>query len=345
MLKREVISIAKGLMIIAMVIGHSYAPVAIKGFMCMFRMPLFFLCSGYCLKPEYQTDIRLYLKKRTKRLYWPFVKYTLFFMLLHVIFCQTEIFHIGGQGCVYDGFSFVDYLKMLCKVVLKMDEPEHLLGGFWFLRELFIASLMFAALSLVSVKKSALYVALLALVGLYMLFSVYDLKFYVFTKKTFLSCVFYFIGFLLRPCEFKKSGRLLFASFVVTCVVACFFPLTMDTKMTYLVVPCIAFALVGSFMALEVSMFIQSYNGALNRFLVYVGNHTLWIFVYHLVSMKLVSLFLIQIYHLEMSHIADYPTIKSEYVQSWGWMLYTIVGVGVPLALVYCKERLLSPRK
>lgn len=82
------ISMTKGLAIILMVISH--APFSKIGwqFISMFHMPLFFIVSGYCFKENYLNDSCIYLRKRIKGAYWPYVKYQLLFLLLHNVFLR-----------------------------------------------------------------------------------------------------------------------------------------------------------------------------------------------------------------------------------------------------------------
>lgn len=100
------ISIAKGLGIICMVIGHSGCPSSLRDFIYMFHIPLFFLISGYCFKEKYLTDFKLFATKRIHGLYLPFVKYSIMFLLLHNLFFKIGIYNahygVGIASMCYD---------------------------------------------------------------------------------------------------------------------------------------------------------------------------------------------------------------------------------------------------
>ena len=52
-------------------------------FLSMFSVPAFFLCAGYLFDTGYLTDERTFVVKRIKRLYLPFVSWSIVLLLLH----------------------------------------------------------------------------------------------------------------------------------------------------------------------------------------------------------------------------------------------------------------------
>lgn len=97
--KGNMISIAKGIGIILMVIGHSGCPSYMRNFIYMFHMPLFFIISGYCFKSYYLYNFKLFAKKKFVGLYLPFVKYSVLFLILHNLFYKIGIYNSEfGRG-------------------------------------------------------------------------------------------------------------------------------------------------------------------------------------------------------------------------------------------------------
>lgn len=82
-MKSSTISIAKGICIILMVAAHAGLPLWLIRFIYMFHMPFFFIISGFCLKEKYFNDSITFFKKRVKNLYFPYVKWSFVFLLLH----------------------------------------------------------------------------------------------------------------------------------------------------------------------------------------------------------------------------------------------------------------------
>lgn len=101
-MKDSSVTIAKGIGIILMVLGHSIGEYGdyltpVRSFIYMFHMPLFFALSGYCFKEKYLTDFKTFAWHKVKGLYFPFVKYGLLFLLLHNVFYHLNIYN-GQYG-------------------------------------------------------------------------------------------------------------------------------------------------------------------------------------------------------------------------------------------------------
>lgn len=127
------ISIAKGIAITLMVLGHSPATGIIADWMYSFRMPLFFFVSGYLFKDRHLSDPIRYFRNKVKGYYIPFVKWTLIFILLHNLFASVNIYDY-----YYDASVFLDRIIR----AFTMRGSEQLLGGYWFLIDGFFSSLI-----------------------------------------------------------------------------------------------------------------------------------------------------------------------------------------------------------
>ena len=82
-MRNTTISITKGIAIILMVIAHAEAPGWLCRFIFEFHMPLFFITAGFFFSLKYLNDEATFVKKRVKGLYWPFVKWAIFFLIIH----------------------------------------------------------------------------------------------------------------------------------------------------------------------------------------------------------------------------------------------------------------------
>jgi fucose 4-O-acetylase-like acetyltransferase len=90
-------------------------------------------------------DTKGFVKKRIKGVWWPFVKWQLIFLLLHNVFLALNIYNgeYGFRGAVSHEYGLMETLKNALFIVTTMSHGEQLLGGFWFLKSLFVGSMFF----------------------------------------------------------------------------------------------------------------------------------------------------------------------------------------------------------
>ena len=137
------ISMTKGVAIILMVLVHARFSHYGDTFINMFHMPLFFFMSGYCFKESYLDSFRIFLWRRIKGAYWPFVKWGLLFLLLHNVFFYLNVYNgeYGFRGHVSHLYTIENYLDHAKNIVVSMSGSEQLLGGYWFLHSYFVAAI------------------------------------------------------------------------------------------------------------------------------------------------------------------------------------------------------------
>lgn len=131
-MRNHSLDIAKAICIILMVVGHSGCPTHLRSFIYMFHMPCFFFISGYLLNDKYLTDVKRGLVQKARGSYYPFVKWTLIFILLHNIFTYLHI------SRTY--YSWSDLIERIIRA-FTLTGSESILGGFWFLISLCISSI------------------------------------------------------------------------------------------------------------------------------------------------------------------------------------------------------------
>lgn len=134
----------KALAIMLMVLCHCNGNASLHQIVYAFHMPLFFIVSGFCFKTKYIQKPITFVWKRIKGLWWPYVKWGFVFLAMHNVFYHLNIYnnlygYIGHVQHLYSKEEFVD--KAIC-LILHMQISEQLLGGFWFVKSLFIGSLM-----------------------------------------------------------------------------------------------------------------------------------------------------------------------------------------------------------
>lgn len=135
----------KALGITLMVLGHSGCSIPlVVQFLYMFHMPLFFIASGYCFKEKYLSNPKLYLYNKVKGIWWPYVKWSLLFLLLHNVCFHLNLYndHYGWREYVSHLYTPSEFLHLAKCIVFKMNGHEQLLGGYWFMNALFFGSLI-----------------------------------------------------------------------------------------------------------------------------------------------------------------------------------------------------------
>ena len=147
-MKRDTtISICKGIAIILMVIAHAEAPGWLCKFIFEFHMPLFFITAGYFFSLKYLNDEASFVKKRVKGLYWPFVKWSVFFLIIHNWMFDLGILNerYGNEtGGVTHPYTWHQIQQNLWNIVTAMGGYDQFLcGAFWFFRGLFVASILY----------------------------------------------------------------------------------------------------------------------------------------------------------------------------------------------------------
>ena len=98
-------SILKAIAIICVVLSHAGISGWLFNFVFIFHVPIFFICAGYFFNTKYLTDERTYIVHRFKGLYLPFVRWSLFFLLIHnVLFplgILSETYGNAGGGVTH----------------------------------------------------------------------------------------------------------------------------------------------------------------------------------------------------------------------------------------------------
>ena len=362
--RNTVISISKGIAIILMVIAHAEAPGWLCKFIFEFHMPLFFITAGYFFSLKYLHDEATFVKKRVKGLYVPFVKWSVIFLALHNLMFKIGILNeaYGNEtGGVTHPYSWHQIQQNLWNIFTAMGGYDQFLcGAFWFFRGLFVASILYLIIYKVldsgirseKWKKAIPYlicVIMLILCG----WKTYEgLKVITLVQggyRDMMGCFFFGVGFIFRQYAesynalIKRYYAIIWTTILFGAIVYAFsYYLTANmnwrssyTQFLSLPVP----ALLGFLMTYNISMLLDKKDTWLKRFLVYTGDHTLNIFIFHIVAYKVVSLIKIWYYGLDMQQIGCHMVIHEHSQEDAFWLLYTIAGVGIPLGCTWLVEK------
>ena len=129
-------SIMKGIAILSVVIGHCSPPI-IEGFVNQYHLATFYFVAGYFFKPAYLDAPKIFIVKRIKRLYLPFVSYGLMFLLLHNVFCLLRLYPVG------DIYSIDNFFRNGLRLLFQLTSFEPFMGAMWFAPSLLIVSIVY----------------------------------------------------------------------------------------------------------------------------------------------------------------------------------------------------------
>ncbi|MBR1946520.1 MAG: acyltransferase family protein [Bacteroidaceae bacterium] len=320
------ISIAKGILIILMVIGHSGAPSLPCNFLYQFHMPCFFLISGFLFKEKYLDKIGTFVGKRIKGLYIPFVKYSLVFLLLHNIFYHLHLYN--------NSYTLAEFITRTLKI-LTLTGSEQLLGGFWFLKELLYASvisiLYFKLISIgIKLNKKVLFASCILFLILAYIASISPIKIPAIGSKTLLATSYFIAGHLFRVLNLREYNNICIAlcGFSATFIASLFIKGNIDVQEVAMF-PYFVVSIIGSISTIYLSKSIVGKCGA--NILDFIGKNTLSILAFHFISFKIVSFIIIQINDWPISRLSNFPVLDG--YNAYLWILYTITGIVVPLII------------
>lgn len=341
--RNDTITYLKALGIILMVLGHSGCSIPyVVPFLYMFHMPLFFFASGYCFKQKY-LDGYDFLWKRIKSIYWPYVKYGFLFMLLHNLFFDLNIYNdtYGYNGNVSHLYNQGDIINAAKSIILLRHGGEQLMGGFWFLASLFWASII-SWLNLKLCRNIYVVALVLFITCIILNKTVFIDSCFHISSRVFAAAFLFVVGYMFAQHKVKP-----FPSWSIVCCLVITFIGSFFWKAPMNEMPCsnkiyIPYALTAILSVWSIFSLIEYRRGRCNgfsRLLLYIGDHTLVIFIWHFLSFKIVSLLIIEIYKLPLKTLACFPVID-QYAEKGWWGVYFVIGIFIPLFIYLIFEKI-----
>lgn len=333
------ITIAKAIGIILMVIVHAGLPQMEANFIIMFHMPLFFIVSGYCFKEKYLSNNTDFIKRKIKGLYIPYIKYALLFLLLHNLFFHLNIYNdsYGFKGEVSHLYSIKEYLLKAFQIITAMKKHEQLLGGYWFIKQLFLSSIL--SFFIIKKCKSHLLPILVGTIIACILTNYFNLHIpYIdINSLTLLSTFFFISGYYIRThtAIFKNNNYISILYFIIVLVISLLIPTSM-LRFNYInIIPYSIAAIAGTLLVLHISDKInKSQYKVLTLPFIYIGNNTLPILTWHFLSFKLASILIISIQNRPIQQLAYFPIIEDFNSQCGKEIIiYSLVGICIPLII------------
>lgn len=352
-------SIVKALAIMLVVLSHAGISGWLFNFVFIFHVPVFFLCAGFFFHTRYLSDERTFVVRRLKGLYLPFLRWSVFFLIVHnlLFHCGLLSEHFGNaEGGVTHPFTFHQFSQHLWSIVVNMSGYDQFLGGtFWFFRALLLSSLAFLVLfkllqrseKFQNYKHTGWGLLIIALLlttwkvadGL-VLTGVAQGGYRELMGLAFMAC-----GFLIKQYGVveKLTWRIAVPSATILLLASFFFPSSMAwnpsfTEFVSLPLPAVA----GFLLLVYLAGFLDKKEGFVKRSLVYVGERTLYIFAFHLLAFKVVSALQVACYGLPWEAVGSHPIVHHPSGGMIWPMLYLLAGVGLPLLWMVGYRRVAS---
>lgn len=360
-------TILKAIAIILVVIAHSAAPAYLSNFAYMVGVPAFFVLSGYFFKLDNLDNTSDFVIRRTKTLYLPFIKWGVFFLILHNLFFEVGFLsesYGNAQGGVTHPYNWTQAAQHLWSMVFNMSGYDPFMAGaFWFFRALFLANIAFiflfkATRQLGKFKTSTLQVV--SVIVLAFLLALWQASMGLHITgvaqggyRELMGIVLLGIGFLLRRADETPDSSIwhnpiimLAASSVVLMILTFVYPISMAAKPgSVLSVPILTVAGTAAFIWLRgLSEFILQLPEKYTQWLQFTGENSLYIFVFHLLAFKVASMIKVGVYQLDWAMVGGHPVVQHELGDGF-WLLYIFVGVVLPILPVWVWKKITNQRK
>ena len=323
------VSIAKALGIILMVMGHAGCSEYLHDFIYLFHMPLFFFLSAYFFRDAKVVDSgRQYVVRKFKNLYWPYIKWSIIFLLLHNLFYRI--------GFYDNNLSWQELLVNVKCSVRGMWQGERMLGAYWFLISLFWESLLFGLIIWVKHKTKFRYFDLIAVVLLFLVgyYAPIDL---LVNREMVILPIFY-LGYWAgtHKMDFSISRSHLLIALLVCLSLLCYFATFMKVVVAQgefsNPILFIIGSMAGIYLIIILSGLIKSLR--VGRWIDIVGGGTMSILTFHFLFFKLLTLLLVGVGVFSQETLSEWPVPNGHGYNNL-WWLYTLVGVLGPIA---CRE-------
>ena len=350
------IDILKGIGIILMVIGHAGCPHLLHEYIYTFHMPLFFIASGYFFTEKNAVNVITFSWKKIKGIYIPFVACSIAFLLLHNVFFNIGIINdsYGNRtGEVSYLYSAQEIISRALHIVFRMDKYEFfLLGAFWFLRALFMSSLIlcFGTWTLNRIHEAIFSTHNATTSRSIMLLSLFCLLCGGIIKYKNISIPYiaqggyremmgvFFLGagyFMKQKIDVinRHANVMVLCACLVSVVLFVIHPASLKIKSDYIDWAIIPFSgIAGTYIVYYISRYWSRYESS--KWIAYIGKKSIWILVLHLLAFKVSELLEITVYDLPIQMIACHTVIPP--LDNWFFVVHTVVAVSIPMFIAYC---------
>lgn len=360
--RNDRLDIMKGILIILVVLGHTNT--ILTNWIYSFHMAAFFAISGFLWNDKYVTNkesIIKYVKSRLLRLYLPFVVVNIIFVLIHNWLIELRFYTTDASFAVITAdwpvkqicqvYGIKEIVIACLKSFLLMSGSAPLVSTCWFLSTLFIISIghlvVRAGIRNIDEKKKTIvmWVLLILCFAISYLNTLGLINIVGGIHRLFPAYTAYLFGLLFREyypkfnsCSKKIRYSTLLIIMIIGFTIVIFSSDIVEISKGYIVNPIyFLFGLLqGTISVYVISILIEKLR--ISEYIKYLGKKSMSIMLFHVISFKIVNLFLVLIYGRDMVYLASRPVIYN-LPQFWS-ILYLIVGVSIPVSFDLLLDRI-----
>lgn len=216
-----------------------------------------------------------------------------------------------------------------------MTKTEQLLGGFWFLRSLLFASIIYAIwqkfVFLLGNNQLMLIIGIVLCLTISFLLTFYNINIRYFNSVNFLSTAFFMTGIFFS--QVKMAMKLQKIIIIVSILLLGSSVLQMPCNILKInavqIIPYFIVATTISY-SKKVICFYAKPSKYIN-WLATVGGRTMDVLIFHFLALKIASLIKCWCYDMPLTLLSEFPVITEN--NDYYWMLYSILGVALSLMI------------
>lgn len=364
MVRDKKIDIAKAIGIILVVLGHAGIPHSTLIF--RFHMALFFALSGWCFNDkniESFNALIMYIKRKIFGLYIPFLLFNGITLLARNLLIKINIYTdnpaflegtLGGNVYGITCYLSLSEMKPWIINVLKFSGESQLGGATWFLRVLFGITILYAIINYIlktiakfNEEQVGILNIIISVMTIWVAYNWMKDDVHLFLQFETVVSVYsvYCIGYYLRILSERHTQKSIIQNLILAllmfiilyyCDNRCKFN-GWNSNVNIFSNPFmyLTSSAAGILCVLSASSIISKLKHT--SLLTYIGRHTMSVIFWHFLSFKAVTLIECLLLKQPMYRIASFPVMVSE--NGW-WILYTLVGVMLPMVISYIYESL-----
>lgn len=337
------IDAVKGVGIISIVLGHACWNINIRGcilpvgpFVYLYHLAIFAFCAGYVYKSN-EDSVWIYISKRLKSMYLPFIQYSIFYIVCRNIFIKIGVLEATSYTI---GDTIIAFTN-----ILTFNSCGELVGALWFVPMIFFAVVFYAFLEksinklniTILIKKVIMCIVmmLIGIVGLYTTEKQYGLLHNIQIAYLFVPIIW--LGSLAKKIEIKKYCGLIIGiiTFLIMSIVLYLNVGIIELSKFMIINKWIFYpiTIIGILFCLSITKLFCKL-GKIEKMLIVAGRNSFDIMALHFICFKLID-FIICKSIGKNDLLAVFPHSFNSI-----WIIYVLGGVGISIWVVNMKNKL-----